>query len=151
MAEEEKEKAEAGMSPLHNVNASTFLLLGIQNIQCVLSSLFYYLKLIYIRSFRQTLRTEARGERRQTLLQKTTLVERRTVLLKRIQRFREIQRIHMPGFDAKSHANALQTKSCDDTVPAHVEDSQLFLPSELSSRNRRKYCAAGLADLEDHL
>jgi hypothetical protein len=37
MAEEEKEKAEAGTSPLHDVNASAFLLLGIdiQNIQCV--------------------------------------------------------------------------------------------------------------------
>jgi hypothetical protein len=37
MAEEEKEKAEAGMSPLHNVNMGEFLQLGfdIQNIQCV--------------------------------------------------------------------------------------------------------------------
>jgi hypothetical protein len=36
MAEEEKEKAEAGASPLHDVSASAFLLLGIdiQNIQC---------------------------------------------------------------------------------------------------------------------
>ena len=57
----------------------------------------------------------------------------------------------MPGFDAKSHANALQTQSCDNTVPADIEDSQLFLPSELSRHNRRKYCATGLADLEDRL
>ena len=37
MAEEEKEKAEAGTSPLHDVNMGEFLLLGIdiQNIQCV--------------------------------------------------------------------------------------------------------------------
>ena len=36
MAEEEKEKAEAGASPLHDVSVSVFLLLGIniQNIQC---------------------------------------------------------------------------------------------------------------------
>jgi hypothetical protein len=73
------------------------------------------------------------------------------VLLKRIQRFREIQQIHMPGFDAKSHANMLRTSSLDDTVPTHVEDSRLFLPSELNSRNRRKYCTAGLADLESRL
>jgi len=35
MAEEEKERAEAGMGALHDVSASTFLLLGmeIQNIQ----------------------------------------------------------------------------------------------------------------------
>ena len=37
MAEEEKEKAEAGMSPLQDVNMGEFLLLAIniQNIQCV--------------------------------------------------------------------------------------------------------------------
>jgi hypothetical protein len=37
MAEEEKEKAEAGMSALHDISASAFLLMGmdIQNLQCV--------------------------------------------------------------------------------------------------------------------
>jgi hypothetical protein len=37
MAEEEKEKAEAGMSVLHDISASTFLLLDmdIQNLQCI--------------------------------------------------------------------------------------------------------------------
>jgi hypothetical protein len=38
MAEEEKEKAEAGSSAIHDVSAGAFLLLGteIQNLQCVL-------------------------------------------------------------------------------------------------------------------
>ena len=57
----------------------------------------------------------------------------------------------MPGFDAKSHANALQTQSCNNTVPADIEDSQLFLSSELSRHNHCEYCATGLADLEDYL
>ena len=37
MAEEEKEKAEAGMSALHDISAGAFLLMGmdIQNLQCV--------------------------------------------------------------------------------------------------------------------
>ena len=43
MAEEEKEKTEAGTGALHDVSASAFLLLGmdIQNLQCVSLSLIW--------------------------------------------------------------------------------------------------------------
>src|ERR1700734_1413833 len=100
---------------------------------------------------RQTLRTEVSGQRKQTILQTTSLVERRTVLLKRIQRFREIQRIHMPGFDSSNHRHSLPSAARNDTTPTAVEDVSLFLPSELNDHDRRRYCPAGLAGLENRL
>ena len=100
---------------------------------------------------RQTLRTEVSGQRKQTILQTTSLVERRTVLLKRIQRFREIQRIHMPGFDSSNHRHSLPSAARNDTTPTAVEDVSLFLPSELNDHDHRRYCPAGLAGLENRL
>jgi hypothetical protein len=99
---------------------------------------------------RQTLRSEVSGQRKQTILQTTSLVERRTVLLKRIQRFREIQRIHMPGFDSRNHRHSLPSAR-NDTTPTAVEDVCLFLPSELNDYDRRRYCPASLASLENRL
>ena len=81
MAEEEKEKAEAGTSVLHDVSASAFLLLGmdIQNLQCV--------SLLSIQLLKPNLTLLSSGKpyvvrHTETLLQKTSLVEWRTLLLK---------------------------------------------------------------------
>jgi hypothetical protein len=32
----------------------------------------------------------------------------------------------------------------------HVEDSKLYLPSDLSESDRHKYCLGGLSDMKDH-
>lgn len=94
---------------------------------------------------RQTLRTEVKGLRKQTILQTTTLVERRTTLLKRYQRFRELQRVYMVGFDPIQYA---QDKG---KAPTHVEDFPLYMPSELTKADARKYCPNGLAGTEDRI
>lgn len=91
-----------------------------------------------------------KGLRKQTLLQTTSLLERRTTLLKRIQRFREIQRVSMPGFNWQDHTHAAD-KTPDDGKPRQPEDYRLFMPSELSVPDRRKYCPNGLADSEDRI
>lgn len=72
------------------------------------------------------------------------MVERRTTLIKRVQRFREIQRLYMPKFDPLSYAapNAADTQ---------VEDYILYLPSELNAADRRKFCPNGLSELEDRV
>lgn len=93
---------------------------------------------------RQAIHTEVKGKRTSTLLQTTSVVERRTTLIKRIQRFREIQRLYMPVFDPLSHADPKTTTS-------QVEDHILFLPSELNSSDRHKFCPNGLAELEDRV
>ncbi|KZP12467.1 hypothetical protein FIBSPDRAFT_961413 [Athelia psychrophila] len=128
MAEEEKARAEAGLSFVHDVSAGVFLLLGLS-----------------IQTAQQTLRTEVKGLRKQTILQTTTLVERRTTLLKHYQRFRELQRLYMVGFDPIQYAQG------KGTVPTHVEYFPLYMPSELPKADARKYCPNGLAGTEDHI
>jgi hypothetical protein len=76
-------------------------------------------------------------------------VERRTTLLNRIQHFREIQKIYMPGFDPKNSVEHLA--SPNSLASVHVEDSKLYLPSDLSECDRCKYCPGGLSDMEDRL
>jgi hypothetical protein len=76
------------------------------------------------------------------------VVERRTVLLKRVQRFREIQKLYMPGFDPTSYAS---TQHANSAITLHVENTKLYMPSELSASDRRKYCPNGLAALEDRI
>jgi hypothetical protein len=56
----------------------------------------------------------------------------------------------MPGFDAKGHGHALFI-SRSETLSTHVEDTHLFLPSELNERDRCRYCPAGLAGMENRL
>lgn len=106
---------------------------------------------------RQVLRTEVKGYRAQTLLQTTTLVERRTTLLKRVHRVRELQSLYMVGFDPvqyareKADAKSRSTSKPRLPPPEHVEDFPLFLPSELTKNERRKYCPNNLADTEDRI
>jgi hypothetical protein len=100
---------------------------------------------------RQALRLHVKGKQKQTLLQKTSVVERRTIILKRIQRFREIQHVYMPGFDPKSHAHAEHLASTNPSHAMHVEDCKVYMPSELTESDRRKYCPGGLAAMEDRL
>lgn len=93
---------------------------------------------------RQAIRTEVKGKRSSTLLQTTTVVERRTTLIKRIQRFREIQRLYMPKFDPFSYAEL-------KAAPLQVEDYVLYLPSDLNANDRRQFCPNGLSELEDRV
>jgi hypothetical protein len=106
------------------------------------------------RGTRQALRHEVNGLCKQTLLQTTSLVERRTVLLKRIQRFREIQRLYMPGFDPADYTNTEHHNAADSgsTTPStNVKNTKLYMPSELSVLDRRKFCPNGLASMEDRI
>ena len=102
---------------------------------------------------RQALRHEVSGLRKQTLLQTTSIVERRTVLLKRVQRFREIQRFYMPGFDPRNYTNTEHDDSTDSNISPStaVENTKLYMPSELSASDRRKFCLNGLASIEDRI
>lgn len=83
---------------------------------------------------------DVKDQHKQTLLQMTSIMERRTTLLKHLQRFGEIQHIHMPGFDLTNR----QPK-------AKVEDIKLFVPSDLSKTEIHRYCPHSLASLEDHI
>jgi hypothetical protein len=110
--------------------------------------LYLYRLLIF---FRQAIRLEVKGKRKQTLLQTTSVVERRTTLLKRIQHFREIQQVYMPGFNPKNSAHLERLTLPNTGTSVHVEDCKLYMPSDLSQSDRRKYCPNGLSDMENRL
>ncbi|KIM81446.1 hypothetical protein PILCRDRAFT_53455, partial [Piloderma croceum F 1598] len=134
LAEEDKKRVEEGITVSCDVSASGFLTLGMD-----------------IQGQQELIRREVKGKSKQTLLQSTSLVERRTLLLKRIQRFREVQRTYMPGLDAPLLAQLEQSALPLNTTSVHVEDSILFMPSELPFATRRRVCNPGLSDIEDRL
>lgn len=97
---------------------------------------------------REILRRHIKGVLKPTALQSTSIVECRTLLLKQLTRFCEIQQIYMPSVDAQVLAHESRSSS---TVPVHIKDAKLFMPSELSTIQREEYCREGLADTEDRL
>jgi len=73
------------------------------------------------------------------------------MLIKRIHRFREIQQVYMPGLDSPLLAQLERATLPPNTTSVHVEDSILFMPSELSTATRRRVCTPDLGDIEDRL
>jgi hypothetical protein len=59
--------------------------------------------------------------------------------------------MYMPGFDPKNSAHLERLASSNPSSPVHVEDSKLYMPSDLSVSDCRKYCPDGLATIEDRL
>jgi len=58
----------------------------------------------------------------------------------------------MPGFDPKNSTHLERLASSPNTSSStHVEDCKLYMPSDLSQSDRRKYCPGGLSGMEDHL
>ena len=121
------------------------------NVYSKLLTLTWCICIVRSSFFRQAIWLEVKGKQKQTLLQTTSTVERRTTLLKRIQRFREIQQVYMPGFDPKNSAHLERLTLPDTSTSVHVEDCRLYMPSDLSQSDCRKYCPGGLSDMEDRL
>jgi hypothetical protein len=154
LAEEDKKLVEEGRSVAYDVSPSAFLSLGmdIQGQQYVPHNLHVSVSLITdIIISRESMRREVKGLGKQTVLRTTSLIERRTTLVKRIQRFRDIQHLYMPGLDPQLLGHLLRSASHNPLSPVHVEDSILFMPSDLPDDLRRQHCAPGLASVEDRL
>ena len=97
-------------------------------------------------SIRRTLHLRANDKQNRTVPQTTSIIECRTALLKRIQQFRELQQIYMPGFDPEN-----STYLPSPSTSVDVEGCKLYMPSELSEADRHIYCPGDLADLEERL
>jgi hypothetical protein len=100
---------------------------------------------------RQALHHEVSGLQKQTLLHTTSIIEQQTVLLKCIQGFHEIQCFYMPGFDPRNYTNTEHNDSTDSNISSTtaVKNTKLYMPSELSASEGRKFCLNGLASIED--
>lgn len=79
-----------------------------------------------------------------TTLQMAKFQERRVIIRKKIQHFRELQVIYMPGLRC-----VLKTPSIlDDSPDALAESVRLYLPSEMSIGERSRACASGICEVE---
>lgn len=99
--------------------------------------------------YRASLRKEVKANRNPTALQTATIVEKRIALHKRLLRFRELQKTHMPGLDPK--ALSLSTPSDVPGRVTYIEDCKLYMPSELPVSERRRYCSDDLLKMEERL
>jgi hypothetical protein len=95
-------------------------------------------------ALRRDLYLDVKEKRAPTLLQAASFQERRVSIRKKIQYFRELQIDYMPGLRAVlNNPNIL-----DDTPDTLAECIRLHLHSELSSSDRDRACAEGIADIE---
>lgn len=78
------------------------------------------------------------------MLQAAHFQERRVAIRKKIQYIRELQVDYMPGL----RSVLLNPNILDDSPDILAEGVRLHLPSELSTSDRDRACAAGIADIE---
>ncbi|KAI0054664.1 hypothetical protein BV25DRAFT_1816736 [Artomyces pyxidatus] len=136
---EEAEEAARGAMALHEMSASVFLTTGFE-----LEEQQYVL-----------------GQRaKKTLLtpvEKATLQTKRNTLQHRIQKWRAIQQIYMPGCasvvppEALAGASALSSTGSRSGDVFKPEAAKLYLPSGLPDGLRSSGCTAGLVDKEARL
>jgi hypothetical protein len=80
--------------------------------------------------------------------QELDCVKRRTTLVRKIERFRKIQDVYMPGL--RDELSPEQRQVFDGADRKEPESTRLFLPSALSEAARGRACAPGIADIEAH-
>ncbi|KAF7365867.1 CxC2 domain-containing protein [Mycena venus] len=85
-----------------------------------------------------------------TDIQALDFLKRWTALIKRIRAFRKLQRTYMPNL--RRFISSAQRALWDSETERNVEEIRLFMPSEISEKNRRvKACAVGLPEVEADL
>lgn len=95
--------------------------------------------------YRAALRSQVAARTTPTPIQIGNIEERRTAILRKLRRFRDLQKTHMPG---------LSTYRADTPTPACVPEAvPLFLPSSIPTLDRARghVCAVFLVDLEIEL
>ncbi|TDL14820.1 hypothetical protein BD410DRAFT_845698 [Rickenella mellea] len=112
LAKEESEDATAGVLSPHEMSASTFLSAGLD-----------------LEDQQRVLQASAATASSKSTVQAADLQQKRIALRHRIENWRKIQAVYMPGVSA-----SLQDRNPSDdgtSEPANAELSQLFLPSSL--------------------
>ncbi|KAF9035679.1 hypothetical protein BDZ89DRAFT_1130296 [Hymenopellis radicata] len=124
--ERERQEIEAGKIPLHDTSPSG-----------VLNAAFL------IEEHQAKLRLLTDGEGTLTPIQATNIQKKRVALARRIQSFRTVQHVYMPGVRAQ-----LQRESIARASPVEVEDQKLWLPSDFTADRRSNACLGDIASKE---
>ncbi|KAJ6542872.1 hypothetical protein B0H19DRAFT_1268077 [Mycena capillaripes] len=133
LAKEELLRSGDGTEVEREDTPSTFILMGLE-----------------IEDTQRHLAIDVKAVTNPTDTQALDFLKRRKALIKRIRAFRKLQRTYMP----KLHRfiSAAQRTLWDSETERNAEEIRLFMPSEISEKNRRaKTCAVGLPEVEADL
>ncbi|KAJ7740829.1 hypothetical protein B0H16DRAFT_1728845 [Mycena metata] len=128
---DEEEAAARGTTPLHGTSATTFLTAGLK-----------------LEDTQRRIKAEISGITLVTADRESKIQESRLAFLAKLRVFRQLQEIYTPG--AIRAIEALEHSRNPDTAPVKAENLKLFLPSELSDRDRAA-CRDGLPEMEAKL
>ncbi|KAI0055075.1 hypothetical protein BV25DRAFT_1816134 [Artomyces pyxidatus] len=134
LAQEEAEEAARGIVALHEMSASVFLNVGLE-----LEEQQYVLLV---------------SKAHPTSMERASLQAKRNTLQHRIQTWRTVQQLYMPGSLTVVNAESSASAAVETSRPALAEKAEnlkLWLPSELSESLRVAGCSAGLVDKEVRL
>ncbi|KAK7045173.1 CxC2 domain-containing protein [Favolaschia claudopus] len=133
------EQALSGTAPLHGRSATAFLVAGIQ-----------------IEDSQRRIITQLKGSAALVAADRENKIQEwRHSLLVKINKFRALQRIYMPGAGAALEAHEASRDS--DAPPPHAEMVKLFMPSEMAQLHPRNPpdplhgCIPGLPEMEAKL
>ncbi|KAF7969167.1 hypothetical protein HWV62_28172 [Athelia sp. TMB] len=127
---QETEDHHAGQSSNCAATATAFLSLG-----------------LHIEHLQRQVTEEASSEVSLTANQKSVLEERRVQILRKLKQLRDAQKIYMPYAHSLVVAEEDNREARDLPRPL-AEDTKLWLPSNLSSEQRRSGCDPRLPDME---
>ncbi|KAJ7483696.1 hypothetical protein B0H11DRAFT_1723311 [Mycena galericulata] len=132
LKKEEEQEMRLGRAPLHATSATAFLSTGLQ-----------------LEEAQRRIRAELAGRALVTADRESKIHERRVAFLHKLTKFRTLQETFTPG--------AVRARLTDDAAvdsdapPVKAEAIKLYMPSELSEKERDVGCQRGLVDLEVRL
>lgn len=83
--------------------------------------------------------------------QKAALLEKRGTLLHKIERWRKLQAVYMPGVLDADATDAINTADPESSQRTKAESITLWLPSQLDEEDRVAICSRGVIDSEKQL
>ncbi|KAJ7080875.1 hypothetical protein C8R43DRAFT_965666 [Mycena crocata] len=132
LTQDEAKDTAAGGKKLHGSSVTSFMVAGLQ-----------------LKGSQRCIHNKLKG---QTLLvsdQKQRVQEMRIAFFTKLQAFRRLQEIYMPG---AVHELQVEEDACDSEMPPpNAEDVKLFLPLGLQEEDRENRCRKGLPEMEAKL
>ncbi|KAJ7507619.1 hypothetical protein B0H11DRAFT_1902704 [Mycena galericulata] len=140
LAREEFEETASNVQVVHESSRSMFVVMGLE-----IEESHYELT-----KKRRALELEIKARKAATTYQELDFQKRRNAISKKIERFRQLQGIYMPGL--RDELTEEQLVLLTANVKKEVESVKLYLPSALSSeRARENACAPRVAGIEARL
>ncbi|KAJ7098218.1 hypothetical protein C8R43DRAFT_1092381 [Mycena crocata] len=129
LAKEEFEETESRVQVVHQSSRSTFVVVGLE-----------------VEETQRLLELDVRTCKKASTYRELDFVKRRAALLRKIERFRKLQDVYMPGL--RDELTDEQRAVYDGSGRKEPESIRLFMPSGLSESLRGRACAPGIVEVE---